>query len=379
MPQLDKVLTLPIFTNSGLDWSLACATVVVAFALLLFVRRLLRGYHARLLKTDQVELLEIPVEALAHTALAFLLIVSLFLGAVTLEMSDRTRTVLDSVLTIALFWQVGVWGSAGAAAWLERKRHVAIATDRALAGSLGVVVFIAQVVIWAIVALLTLDNLGVNITALVAGLGIGGVAVALALQNILGDLFASLSITFDRPFFVGDFLVVDAFMGSVEHIGIKSTRLRSLSGEQIVMSNADLLKSRVRNYGRMSERRVVFTIGIVYETPTEELERLPQMIREIVESEPDTRFDRSHFAQHGAASLDFETVYYVLSADYNRYMDIHQAIILKIHKEFERRSIQFAYPTQRLILERPPTASTEPEKSGTHTRRTSRKQSLVPS
>jgi small-conductance mechanosensitive channel len=165
-------------------------------------------------------------------------------------------------------------------------------------------------------------------------------------------LFASLSITFDRPFVIGDFLIVDNFLGSVEHIGIKSTRLRSLSGEQIVMSNADLLKSRLRNYGRMTERRVLFSASVTYETPAELLERIPGIIREIIEAQPDTRFDRSHFAAHAAASLDFETVYYVLSADYNHYMDIQQAINLRIHREFARLGIEFAYPTQRLLLER---------------------------
>jgi small-conductance mechanosensitive channel len=191
------------------------------------------------------------------------------------------------------------------------------------------------------------------VTALVAGLGIGGIAVALAAQNILGDLFASLSITLDRPFVIGDFLAVDGFLGSVEYIGIKSTRLRSLGGEQIVMSNADLLGSRVRNYGRMTERRVVFTIGVVYETPVEVLERIPALIREAIEGQPGTRFDRSHFAKHGGSSLDFETVYYVLSSEYNRYMDVQQAINLRVHREFAARGIEFAYPTQRLLVEQP--------------------------
>jgi small-conductance mechanosensitive channel len=260
--------------------------------------------------------------------------------------------VLDSAITIALFLQAGVWAAAGATAWLERKQRSTLTTDRAIAGSLGIISFIAKGVIWAMVVLLILDNLGVNITALVAGLGIGGIAVALAVQNILGDLFASLSITFDKPFFVGDFLVIDDFMGSVEHIGIKSTRLRSLSGEQIVMSNADLLKSRVRNYGRMSERRVVFATTVTYETPATKLEQIPAVVRSIVEAQEGVRFDRSHFSKHAAASLDFETVYYVLSADFNRYMDIQQAINLRIHREFERLGIEFAYPTQRILLER---------------------------
>jgi small-conductance mechanosensitive channel len=174
--------------------------------------------------------------------------------------------------------------------------------------------------------------------------------VALALQNILGDLFASLSITLDRPFVIGDFLSVGDFPGSVENIGIKSTRLRSLSGEQIVMPDAELLGSRVRNYGRMSERRVLFVTGVTYETPIELIERIPGVIRAIVEAQPDTRFDRSHFAKHAAASLDFETVYYVLSADYNQYMDIQQAINLQLHRELARLGVKFAYPTQKLFV-----------------------------
>jgi len=212
------------------------------------------------------------------------------------------------------------------------------------------------------VGLLTLENLGVNITALVAGLGVGGIAVALAVQNVLGDLFAALSIALDQPFVVGDFLIVDDFLGSVEYIGIKSTRLRSLSGEQIVISNSDLLKSRLRNYGRMSERRVLFATSITYETPLELIERVPGIIRKIVEAQPHTRFDRSHFATHAATSLDFETVYYVLSADYNRYMDIQQTINLQLHRELTELGVEFAYPTQRLLIARPPGRREEAEK-----------------
>ncbi len=168
--------------------------------------------------------------------------------------------------------------------------------------------FVARVVIWAIVALLTLDNLGIDVTALVAGLGIGGIAVALAVQNILGDLFASLSITFDKPFLVGDFLIVDDFLGSVEYIGIKSTRLRSLGGEQIIISNANPLSSRVRNYGRMMERRVVFSTSIAYETPPRTARAHPADHPSAIATPGNTRFDRSHFAKHGTSSLDFETV-----------------------------------------------------------------------
>ncbi|HEY4647217.1 MAG TPA: mechanosensitive ion channel family protein, partial [Steroidobacteraceae bacterium] len=241
--------------------------------------------------------------------------------------------------------------------WLERKRRKALATDRAAASSFSIIGFAARALIWSLVVLLTLDNLGVNITALVAGLGIGGIAIALAVQNVLGDLFASLSITLDKPFVIGDFLIIGDFLGTVEYIGIKSTRLRSLSGEQIVLSNADLLGSRIRNYGRMFERRVLFTLGVTYETPREKLRQLPEILRRIVEGEADTRFDRSHFAKYGPASLDLEIVYYVLSPDYNRYMDIQQAINLRIHEEFEKLGVEFAYPTQKLWIARVPDAA----------------------
>ncbi len=353
-----RLLQMPIFLNSLADWLLAMGVMLALFFVLLSLRRLVRRYHAALLRTDKVEFTEIPAEVLGRTTVLFFVILSIFAGLETLTMGAKTAYVLNSAWKITLFWQAGIWASAAASGWLERRRRKSAPTDRAVVGSLGVLGFIARVVIWALVALLLLDNLGVDVTTLVAGLGIGGVAVALAVQNILGDLFASLSITFDKPFVEGDFLIIGEFLGSVEYIGIKSTRLRSLSGEQIVMSNADLLGSRVRNYGRMVERRVVFATSVTYETPVEKLERIPGMIREIVQAQAPTRFDRSHFAKHAAASLDFETVYYVLSSDYNRYMDIQQAINLQIHREFTRAGIEFAYPTQKLFLAR---ADVQPE------------------
>jgi small-conductance mechanosensitive channel len=350
MELLNELASLPIFRNSLLDWLLALALAAGLLLALFLARRLIRSFHARLKETPETELVELPLEILSRTAVPFFLAVSFFAGLGTLSMSEGTAQVLRSALTIALFWQAGVWVSAAATVFIERKRRRTLTTDRAIAGSLGIIGFIVRVVIWAVVVLLILENLGVDVTALVAGLGIGGIAVALAMQNILGDLFASLSITFDRPFVEGDFLIVGEYMGSVEHIGLKSTRLRSLSGEQIILANADLLGSRVRNYGRMFERRVLFTLNVTYETDPELLERIPAIIREIVAEQKDTRFDRSHFAKHGAASLDFETVYYVLSPDYNRYMDIQQAINLRIHRQFADLGIEFAYPTQRILF-----------------------------
>ncbi len=205
-------------------------------------------------------------------------------------------------------------------------------------------------VIAAVLLLLTLDNLGINITTLVAGLGIGGVAIALAVQNILGDLFASLSITFDKPFVLGDFLVVDNYMGSVEAIGIKTTRLRSLTGEQIVLSNADLLGSRVRNYQSLKERRVEFGFSVAPTTPRQKAGELPARVRAVIEQQREVRFDRCHFAAIGASSLDYVAVYFVRNPDFNIYMDIQQAINLGILQALEEAKVELAFPRQQLVV-----------------------------
>ena len=349
---LDSLASLPIFQNTPLDWSIALALAAVIFLVVIALRRIVRRLHGRMLATEQTELLEIPFEILSKTTALFAVVLAAFLALQTLAMGPRTARVLSSVITLTVFFQSGIWLATAVTAWLDRKRRRHATQDRAALSSLGVIGFIARVTLWSIVVLLALDNLGVNITALVAGLGIGGIAVALAAQNILGDLFASLAITLDRPFVLGDFLIVDDHMGSVEYIGIKTTRIRSLGGELIVMSNADLIKSRLHNYGRMAERRVVFSFGVTYQTSADDVEAIPRLVRQIIESQQETRFDRCHFATYGASSLDFEAVYYVLSPDYNRYMDIQQAINLAIYREFERHHLDFAYPTQTLYLTR---------------------------
>jgi small-conductance mechanosensitive channel len=350
MFELDRLSSLPVFSNSLAAWLSALGVALAVCVVLLALRRIIRRYHRKFVESGAPPLLRFPFEVLSRTALLFFVVLAGFAGAEALELGPVGQRVVGSAITIALFWQAGVWAVATASAWFDYKRRRSLDADRAALGSIGIIGVIVNSAIWSFVVLLTLENVGVDITALVAGLGIGGIAVALAVQNIFGDLFASLSITLDRPFVVGDFLIVGDVLGTVESIGIKSTRLRSLSGEQIVMPNSDLLGSRVRNYGRMVERRVVFATRITYETPVEALERVPVLIREIIETQADTRFDRSHFAAHGATSLDFETVYYVLSADYNRYMDIQQAINLRLHRELARRGVEFAYPTQKLFV-----------------------------
>ena len=252
------------------------------------------------------------------------------------------------MLTIATFWQVGLWVSTSVVAWLRHKQHQALIHDRAAAGSFGIIAFVARALIWALVVLLTLDNLGVNITTLVAGLGIGGIAVALALQNVLGDLFASLAITMDRPFVVGDAVAVGDFNGTVEQLGIKTVRLRSVSGEQIVISNADMLSSRVRNFGRMTERRIAFIVGLALDSPPAGLRKMPAALRTFVEAEQNTRFDRAHFARISAGALEFETVYFVTTPDYGIYMDIQQRINLRVIELLAQERLELAVPMQRI-------------------------------
>jgi small-conductance mechanosensitive channel len=229
--------------------------------------------------------------------------------------------------------------------------------DATRRGSLKGIITILKVVVWGIGITFLLDNLGFKISTVVAGLGIGGIAVALAAQTILGDLFSYFVIFFDRPFETGDFIIIGEYMGSIEHIGIKTTRVRSLGGEQLVFSNTDLTNARVRNYKRMEKRRIVFKLGVVYQTTLDQIKEAPGIIKNIIESVHDTVFDRAHFSSYGDFSLVIEVVYYVLSSDYNKYMDIQQEINLAIKEEFENKGIEFAYPTQTLFV----------EKSGEHT------------
>jgi small-conductance mechanosensitive channel len=218
--------------------------------------------------------------------------------------------------------------------------------------TLSALTFLGRLALFSLLLLLALENLGIDITALLAGIGIGAVAIGLALQNILSDLFASLSIVLDKPFEIGDFVIVDDLMGTVENVGLRTTRVRALSGEQLVFSNNDLIQSRIRNYGRLRERRVVFHVGVTYDTPSEKLREIPELVREIVEARDRVRFDRSHFQGFGDFSLNFETVYWVLEPDYALYMDVQQEINLALVDAFAERAIEFAYPTQTILVHR---------------------------
>jgi small-conductance mechanosensitive channel len=334
--------------NPPWEWALAGTTACLVLAISIIIRRWIRRRYRELAQTPERELAEVPLEIASKTSNAFLIVASLFPGFYTLELPSKLRHGVTVVFTVIGFWQLGVWSSEAVRAWFLTRRRLGV--EPGTTSGMAVLAFVGRIGVWAVIALLMLDNLGVDVTTLVAGLGVGGIAIALAVQNVLGDLFASLSITLDRPFVVGDLIVLGEYSGTVEQIGVKSTRLRSVNGEQIIFSNADLLRAQLRNFGRMDQRRVLFTLNVSYETPRDKLKRIPALIRAQIESVEATRCDRSHFSRFGPYALEFETAYWVLSSDYARYMDVQQSVYLAIHEAFEREDIEFAYPTQKLWL-----------------------------
>lgn len=295
------------------------------------------------------------LDLVSRTSLALLFLPALYLGVRVLTVPAELGSLLRTLVRLSLIAQIALWSAAVVDFFLRRYHRRRVETDPAAVTTIRAFRFAALIGVWCVAVLVAFDNLGIDVTALITGLGIGGVAIALATQNILGDLFASLSIVLDKPFVVGDFVRSGEHMGVVEQIGLKTTRLRSLGGEQLIFSNSDLLQSRLQNYKRMHERRVLFRFGVVYQTSAATLERIPLLVREIIGRDERARFDRAHFAAFGDSSYDFEFVFYALSPDYNLYMDVQQAINLAIVRAFEEEGIEFAYPTRTLFLQRPPT------------------------
>jgi small-conductance mechanosensitive channel len=293
---------------------------------------------------------DVLAAALTGTKRFLILLLAILIGLHNVDFSDRVERWLSHAMVIVIGLQVAIWLNRAISMWIDKV--VAPKTDPALRNraTTTTMVFILRLAVLLTVLLAVLANMGINITAFVTSLGIGGVAIALALQTILSDLLASLAIGFDKPFEVGDFIIVDDWMGTVEYIGVKTTRLTSLSGEQVIRSNTELLKSVIHNYKRMSERRVVFGFSVAYETPVEQLAQLGGLVRDIILTQKPVRFDRAHFMKFGSSSLDFEVVYYVLDPDYNLYMDIQQTINLELMKACAARNIAFAYPAMNVRM-----------------------------
>jgi small-conductance mechanosensitive channel len=345
--------TYELLGNPLQDWVTALGVALTINLIVGLTRRLVITRLEKVARVTATPLDDAFIKVAQRTRQWLIFGVTLFVGTRYLELPDRVETVLQTVATLAAFMQVGLWASAGVDFWLNRYRERTLASDAGAATSIAALGFIGRVLLWSVVLLLALDNLGIDVTALIAGLGVGGIAVALAVQNILGDLFASLSIVVDKPFVIGDFVVVDEFSGTVEYVGLKTTRVRSLSGEQIVFSNGDLLKARIRNYKRMYERRIVFHFGVLYQTSPDKVEKIPRIVTEIVGAQELARLDRVHFFRFGDSSLDFEVVYWMKDPDYGKYMNTQQAINLGLMRAFAKESIGFAYPTRSLFVEAP--------------------------
>jgi small-conductance mechanosensitive channel len=349
VPDLSHLLNTTLFTR----FALAAAAALLAWLLmrvgLRFAIARLRSFseRTRTLADDTA------VEVLDGTSPWLLLLTAALIGVNFLQLGERWDARVGQLWFITIALQAGLWLARASAIGLRRyqaRHYGGAAAQQQISASATLVSWFVHTVIWSIVLLAILSNLGVDITAFIASLGVGGIAVALAVQNILGDVFASVSIAVDKPFEVGDFIVVGDVSGNVEHVGVKTTRIRSIDGEQIIIGNTDLLKQVVKNYKRMTQRRVVFRFGLSYDTTQQQAQQVPAMVRRLVESDENLRFDRAHLANLGESSIDYEVVYIVKDRDYNRYMDAHQRLMLALMREIAACGAQFAFPSRTVYL-----------------------------
>jgi small-conductance mechanosensitive channel len=353
--ELSNLLEAKFLGEPLLHWAQAAAVFLAAIAALSIVRFAVVRRARKASSDGGSALRALPFRLASKLSWLTVLALALRVSILPLQLDGRADAFLRGIVVVALAWQTAIWAGLVVESLVDlyvTKRLDENGHSESSVASTAVFKVLAKIAAYLVVVLVALDNMGVDITALVAGLGVGGIAIALAVQNIVGDLFSSMTIALDKPFVVGDFIVVDDKMGTVEKIGIKTTRVRALSGEQLVFGNSDLLGSRIQNFKRMQERRILFTIGVIYPTSSEQLEAIPGLIREAVEAQQNARFDRSHFKQFGAYSLDFETVYYVTVPDYPAYMSVQQSINLQLFRRFAEEGIEFAYPTQTLVLTR---------------------------
>lgn len=342
------------YLNNTIEAYLIALGIFIGAVIIIFIfKKVVLSRLRKLAETTDTKIDDFLVRGLEKSVIPILYVLVFYLSVKTLTLHPKAERAIDVISVIlATFFIIKMITSTfrfGLSSYVKSKAEAEEDAERRLKQIRGVVAVISFL-IWVLGFIFLLDNLGFQITTVIAGLGIGGIAIALAAQAILGDLFSYFVIFFDRPFEIGDFIVIGDYRGNIEYIGIKTTRVRSLSGEQLVFANSDLTNSRLQNFKRMEKRRVVFKLGVVYQTPAEKLEEIVSVVEQIIKDNPDANFDRGHFASFGSFSLDFEFVYFVLSSDYKNYMDIQQVVNFKIYREFENRGIEFAYPTQTLFL-----------------------------
>ncbi|WPU66451.1 mechanosensitive ion channel family protein [Peredibacter starrii] len=329
---------------------LAVGISLLSFFLVLGLKVLFSTKIGRFIGRPENKWDDIVVFTVEKTTYTFMAGMAIYFGFLALPHSKKWSHYGDRAFFIILMWQVAIWSYHLLDKWLAYAIYRRTRTNPAAASSVSLIRLFSRLLLFTALFLFTLSNLGIRVTTIIAGLGVGGIAVALALQKILGDLFSSLSIVLDKPFVVGDFVVLDQYMGEVEKIGLKTTRIRSLSGEQIIISNSDLLATRIRNYKRMHERRVVFFLNLVHDLSVDRLKEAVGIITSIIHTKNRTRFERCHFMRICPTSFDIETVFWVLSEDHNLYMDIQQEIFLEILQAFSQAGIEFASPMQTIYV-----------------------------
>ena len=340
-------MTSVYFGNSPRAWLIAALIVAVIYVVLSIARRVLVSRLGALAERTETNIDDAIVDLIRNTRPFFIAAVAVGAALRGLEVHARLVGPLTATLQLLVLVQVGMWISGLIAFTVERamskRRETADRIGIAAVRAIGVTI---KVIVWIVIAIVAVQFIFEKpVTALVTGLGVGGIAIALAVQNILGDLLAAIAIVFDRPFDVGDTIAVDTLVGTVEQIGLKTTRLRSITGEQLILGNGELLKSKLRNYKRMYERRALFNVDITYDTPPTIVEQIPSMMKNIIEGRKSVRFERSHFASFQESALRIETVYFVLDPDYKLFMDVQQAVNLEILRRFAAQRITFAFPT----------------------------------
>jgi len=334
-----------ILGNLLSSWLLAIGVALTSFLVLYILRSILRRRFKLLAERSSLPGISLLSRLLRDTRGVFIAAVAVWIGSRWLILRPGWQSTLRIAVMFILLYQAGLWIVALVEHWIARRIRQDAKDDAGRQATLNALGIVAKVIVWTLIILVGLDNLpNVEITSLITGLGIGGIAVGLAVQNILGDLFSSLTIALDKPFVIGDSIAVGEFVGTVEHIGLKSTRVRSISGEQVIFANSDLLSSRIRNYKRMEERRVVFTLRLDYSTPPEVVERVPQLLRQVIEPQKNAAFDRAHLQSYTDAGLQFEVVYLVNTADFATHVAVQNAINMEIYRRFRAEGIEFAHP-----------------------------------
>lgn len=351
-PQVLEILKLSYFGNTVQEYAIALG-VFFGILLVTFIFRTIVVFRLRrLAKKTKSNLDDMLVEAVNKIKLPFYLVIAFYVSLHSITVPERVITYGNYVVMIVfIFYAVKVLQQL-VNFFVHRsamKKGELKPEDKA---SLNMIKSILNALIWIISFILILSNLGIDVTSLIAGLGIGGIAIAFALQSVLEDIFASFSIHLDKPFKVGDYIEIGGDSGTVKKIGLKTTRIQTLQGQELIVSNKELTESRVNNYKRMNKRRVSFTFGVLYETPLKKLEKITSIVEEIVSNHEKVVFVRVHFIDFGDSSLNYKVVYNVMSKDYGVYLDIQQDINLELLKRFAKEKIEMAYPTRTVFLKK---------------------------